>query len=164
MVVFLYTLPVINALKDEIKREIKIKILKRNFSDSELISFTSSQLKNAEWLDNSEFSLDGKMYDVVKTALKNGEKIVYCLKDHRETYILPIKNIAEFFLKKKEKNLCFKQEKLRENYKFQNLFHLNSEIEFLKSNTHNKNRISFFQIFVKTDYFPSTHNPPQNYC
>ena len=104
---FLFALPLIHHAKKEIRKEVKYKILKRRFNESELIKFSALELENADWEDAEEFFYDGSMYDVVKTEIdENGLQHYYCIKDHKENYIYPLKKIADLF-KKKNLKLAF---------------------------------------------------------
>ena len=65
---FLFALPLIHHAKKEIRKEVKYKILKRRFNESELIKFSALELENADWEDAEEFFYDGSMYCLLYTS------------------------------------------------------------------------------------------------
>jgi hypothetical protein len=68
-----------------IKKEIKRKI-KRSVPQSELTVFTFSKGESEDliWIENHEFRLDGKMYDVVRKETKNNSITYHCINDTQE--------------------------------------------------------------------------------
>ena len=92
------SLPFVHYLKMEIKKEIKIQILKRNFNEDGLHQFSVSNLKKAKWKEDKEFVLNGFYYDIVFMKIIKGEKIYYCFQDKKETKIAKIESkIRDFF-------------------------------------------------------------------
>lgn len=157
------TLPFFQHVKNEIKKEVKHKIMMRKYDESELIKFSINDLKGAEWEDEEEFFFDGSMYDVVKTEVINGVQYLYCFRDHKENLIHPIKKIADFF-SKKPLDLSFN--KAKKNYRFLKNTTLVLHITELKLN---------FNLFIqKGDYslvimnlqtfYSQLENPPKHYC
>ena len=51
--------------------------------------------KNIVWEDEKEFTLQGKMYDVVSEEIVNGKQIVYCVDDEKETELIAKYNAAQ---------------------------------------------------------------------
>lgn len=94
------TLPFFKYLKMEIKKEIKINILRHKFENEDLVQFSEDDLSAAQWLDSKEFMLKGNLYDIVKVETEAGRKIYYTLHDHKETsikkYELKIASILNF--------------------------------------------------------------------
>ena len=44
--------------------------------------------KDIVWEDDKEFTLGGKMYDVVSKEIVNGKQIAYCVDDKKETILI----------------------------------------------------------------------------
>lgn len=91
-------------------------IIRSNIDEKNLvaISYTDNS-KNIYWEEEGkEFSFKGEMYDVVKTAVVKGKKILYCLSDKKEKQLL--ENCNAFTKNnsngKKQKNTTFHFETL----------------------------------------------------
>lgn len=72
-----------------IKREIKKQII-AGLPDNELKVFKFSldenySLKGIKWVEEDEFIFKGKMFDVVRVKIIDGEKLLYCYEDNKET-------------------------------------------------------------------------------
>ena len=137
------SLPFVHYLKNEVKKEIKIKILRHKLNENELQQFFVNDLKNVDWTDDNEFTLNGKMYDLVKTKMINGQIIYYCLQDDKETKIANLENrIQDFFthsvLKKTEAKPYFTVSAKINNVSgnVENSFSHLSKKHFLKSQFH----------------------------
>jgi hypothetical protein len=79
-----------NALKYSIQRENEQQILK-GLRDDELtlISVPLNGSNGISWIKpGKEFMFKGQMFDVVKTATKQHEKIYYCLRDAKEKQLI----------------------------------------------------------------------------
>lgn len=162
----LVALPLFHHVKNEIKKEVKYKILKRKFEESDIIKFSVLDLQNAEWEATDEFFHEGSMYDVVKTEVINGMQYFYCIKDHKENIIHPLKRITDLFLFKKEaRNLSFDKEKqgnpLSHNISisyFQKVEFIFNFCEFYKEKNPS------FEIIKFQKFYPKFFNPPKNHC
>lgn len=84
------SLPLFTHLKNEVHQEIKLKIFKNKFKESELIQFSEKELANAKWLDSKEFILYDQLFDVVKVKELSGKKIYFAYHDRKETKIVKI--------------------------------------------------------------------------
>lgn len=92
------TLPFVHYLKNEVKKEVHYKIIKNEINQEDLQQFSQKDLEKAAWKDEREFSLQGKMYDLVKTEIINGKKMYYCFQDKKETKIVNLETkIQDFF-------------------------------------------------------------------
>ena len=73
--------------QNKIKEEVKQKIFSNLSND--LFFIVDANSKNIVWEElEKEFSIDGKMYDVVKTKIINNKKYFYCLNDTKEDNLL----------------------------------------------------------------------------
>lgn len=71
------------SIRERVKERIK-----QSIPNDQLHHFTVEQLSKAEWEDDHEFSLEGIMYDVVRTTDSKGVRHFYCLKDGDETRLV----------------------------------------------------------------------------
>ena len=162
---FLFALPLIHHAKKEIRKEVKYKILKRRFNESEFIKFSALELKNADWEDAEEFFYDGSMYDVVKTEIdENGLKHYYCIKDHKENYIYPLKKIADLF-KKKNLKLAFNAHQ-ENNFSHQQytLYHLKEYIDIVHYFQPDKAKVYPLELMNYQNFYSPLFIPPKNFC
>lgn len=161
---FLLALPIFHHVKNEIKKEVKYKILKRRFNESELVEFSELDLQSADWEDAEEFFFQGSMYDVVKVVRQNGMKYYYCIKDQKENYILPLKKNADLF-KKKNLKLNFDTQKDSDFSVQQYSMIYCKEIEFLNVFFKSfKNKINYSILINVQDFYILFFKPPENYC
>lgn len=160
----LVALPLFHHVKNEIKKEVKYKILKRKFEESDIVKFSALDLQNAEWEDNEEFFHEGSMYDVVKTEVVNGMQYFYCIKDHKENIIHPLKRIADLF-KKENLNLSFDKERQGNSLSHNSSILFFQKIEFIFNfmETH-KEKNSSLEIINFQKFYPQFFNPPKKYC
>jgi len=70
-----------NSVRSEIKTQIK-----NNVPQNQLIvlKFTKEQTTKLSFIKKNEFRLNGKMYDIVKTTIKNNIITYYCINDTQE--------------------------------------------------------------------------------
>lgn len=157
------SLSFVRHLKNEVKKEVKMKIFRHKFNQNELDQFSETDLKKAKWKDEKEFSLKGDLYDVVKTKLKNGQKIYYCFHDKKETKIADLENkIQDFFsnklLKKTEVKSYFTISIKINNVsgKVENSFSHLSKKHFLKT------QFQSYQLSIKSsDFIDKVLIPPE---
>jgi hypothetical protein len=157
------SLSFVHYLKNEVKTEMKMKILKEEFDKEDLQKFSSNDLKKANWTDENEFVLNGKMYDLVKTKFIKGQKIYYCFQDKKETKIANIETkIHDFF-----GNSVFKQTEVKPNVpvyvKINNISKetINSILILCKSHFL-KSQFQSYQLSVKnSDFIKKLVIPPE---
>jgi hypothetical protein len=72
----------------EAKTEMKSRMLQ--ISDDALVKmeFDATQLSSLDWENDSEFTLNGEMYDVVENHTENGKTTILCLPDGKETALV----------------------------------------------------------------------------
>ena len=51
-------------------------------------SLSEREMQSLDWEDESEFCYRGEMYDVVKMEKQNGQNIIWCISDKKETALL----------------------------------------------------------------------------
>ena len=75
--------------QQDIKEAMHEKVLEQlKDPDVQIISLSSNQ-ENISWEENGkEFSLNGQMYDVVKTVKENGQILLYCINDIKEKQLV----------------------------------------------------------------------------
>ena len=76
----------------EVKAEMK-KLLRSNMNNKDVEQFVFSlkdrdAIEKLEWEGDDEFSLDGKMYDVIEKRTENGKLIIRCISDEKETILI----------------------------------------------------------------------------
>ena len=157
------SLPFVHYLKNEVKKEIKIKIFRQKFSQNELHQFSENDLTKAQWTEESEFILNDDLYDVVKIKLENGQKIYYCFQDKKETKIADLENkIHDLFsdsMIKKTQAKSFTTVSVKINNvspKVDNSFSHLSKEHLLKSQLRNH-----FASFVSSDFIAELIIPPE---
>jgi hypothetical protein len=58
-------------------------------SESQLLSFTEEEYKAIEWIDDSEFMMNGNMYDLVETErTSDGSYILKIVSDDKESGVM----------------------------------------------------------------------------
>ena len=63
---------------------------------NELIQIdVTANKKNIVWEDDKEFTLGGKMYDVVSKEIVSGKQIIYCVDDKKETELIAKYNASQ---------------------------------------------------------------------
>lgn len=81
---YIVYLTMIRAIKQEVKKEMK-QNLKLNDLETFEINANQDLPSGAVWEETGkEFSLNGKMFDIVKTITKGNKKILNCINDTRE--------------------------------------------------------------------------------
>jgi hypothetical protein len=79
-----------NFLQNNIRKEISSR-MRQGMHDSELsiIEVNSRNLSELQWIKpNKEFRFRGCLYDLVKTAQKDGKEFLYCINDTRESKLI----------------------------------------------------------------------------
>jgi hypothetical protein len=77
-----------SGIKAEMKRIIHSNLSKE---EQEVFRFSINDkpsLAKLEWENDHEFRLDGKMYDVIERKMENGNLIIRCISDEKETALL----------------------------------------------------------------------------
>ncbi len=77
-------------LQHQIKHEAELKIKKGiKEKDIDVLTFSLSEYYNIKWTKKyKEFTLNGKMYDVVKIKTKGSKKYIYCINDIKEKQLI----------------------------------------------------------------------------
>ena len=70
-----------NKIRSEIKTQIKNNVPQEQLI---ILTFTKKQVKKLAFQDENEFRLNGKMYDIVKTTIKNNIITYFCINDVQE--------------------------------------------------------------------------------
>lgn len=52
------------------------------------LSFSAQELKGLAWEGDDEFSLQGRMYDVISNVQQGEKRILYCVEDSNETTLI----------------------------------------------------------------------------
>lgn len=78
---------VVSHVKKELYEKTQCRIARSNFRKSETICFTEKDLKDAEWKEENEFTLDRSSYDIIEISTVNGEKYFFCYIDKRDIII-----------------------------------------------------------------------------
>ena len=74
-----------HELKEEMEKAIHIGLSEKEMT---VISYTDNS-KDIFWEEeDKEFSFKGEMYDVVKTVVVKGKKIIYCVNDKKEKALI----------------------------------------------------------------------------
>lgn len=155
IVIAFFSLPILQNLAKEMKREMKMAILKRNYDESEIVTFSESELKNVSWNDKDEFSLNGKLYDVVKTSFEGKTKMYHCISDTKETIVLDAHRFLAEFFKADNSVKKFSTPKINQPNQQNNLLdreHIALFKHDLKINLL-KNRFCYLNNYSKDDYF-----------
>lgn len=155
--------PLIEYVKSEIKKEIRIKISKKSFSESEISRFKLKDLQEAVWEGTDEFYLDNSMYDVIEFKTINGDEYVFCLKDKKESLVQPIKNFANFLFKKNNDKFCFSKEKFRTPSSFKILYQQEKDIFILDNLLIDVLEVFFMKITHCFYFVQEIFSPPKNY-
>lgn len=76
-------------MKKSIKNEMKTRIISGADSDLKLtIYFTEETYKSIDWVEENEFRLNGKMYDIISEKQNDdGSIILCCFEDNKETWL-----------------------------------------------------------------------------
>ena len=106
LLVFLLSIPLLHYLRNEVKKDMQIKILKENFEQNNMVKFSHEELAAVKWEEEGrEFIHNDEMYDVVKIETSNGKSIYYCIKDGKENHYRRYKDfIVSFFTASKDFN------------------------------------------------------------
>lgn len=72
----------------EVKLEMKNETLQIAEEDQTLLSFTDAEMQLLNWENNAEFEYRDKMYDVIRIERKQGQNIINCVADKKETALL----------------------------------------------------------------------------
>ena len=80
---------VLRNSQENIKEEMREKVVSElKTSEMEVISLTEHR-RAISWEENgNEFSFNGQMFDLVKTANENGQIVLYCLNDVKEKQLV----------------------------------------------------------------------------
>ena len=84
----LFVIFLINSIGCFIYFEIKRKSIRHEIKHSILHKLLDSQLVriiNNDYNDNDEFEMNGIMYDVMRKEVRNGQVILWCFEDKKET-------------------------------------------------------------------------------
>jgi hypothetical protein len=72
-----------------VRSEMRVNMRKGlHAEDLTRFSFSQKEAAALEWEDETEFRLNGKMYDVVSSESKNGQLLIVCIPDSREEKLL----------------------------------------------------------------------------
>ncbi|PWN59047.1 hypothetical protein [Chryseobacterium viscerum] len=96
---------VISHVKKELYEKTQCSIVQSNFKKSETIFFTEKDLKEAEWKEEKEFTLNGFSYDIIKVSIINGKKYFFCYMDRKD---IIINSLLDFSKKLAGKKTCLK--------------------------------------------------------
>ncbi len=66
----------------------KTQMLSTESREVTKLVFSNDQLKEISWEENTEFSYQDEMYDVIKLEKSNGKTIIWCLADKKETALV----------------------------------------------------------------------------
>jgi len=81
-------------MQEEQKETVKNKIIHR-LEEKDLEVIPAEKNPGIVWEEEgSEFSLNGEMYDVVKTTVVNGKKLLFCINDKKEKALVDQYNLA----------------------------------------------------------------------
>lgn len=90
--------PALAHFRNEMRKEMKLRIQKNQYSAKDLTAFTKEDLIQARWIDQKEFVLNAALYDVVNVETTGGVTVYYCIRDHKETKVKEYQtHIASFF-------------------------------------------------------------------
>lgn len=84
----LFSIFLINSIGCFIYFEIKRKTIRHEIKHSILHKLPDSQLIriiNDDYIDKDEFELNGIMYDVMRKEVRDGQVIIWCFEDKKET-------------------------------------------------------------------------------
>lgn len=93
----------------EAKSEMKAHLININKQDVTEFVFAGNQLSQLDWENDSEFSYNDEMYDVLEKATENGKTTIRCISDEKESSLVTAyqqieksnseKNSSNIFLK-----------------------------------------------------------------
>ncbi|MDP4266405.1 MAG: hypothetical protein Q8880_03100 [Bacteroidota bacterium] len=145
----------------QVKNEIKNDILK-NISDKQLVLIKISKgikNKNVSWKEENEFSIDGKMYDVVRKIDKGDSIYCYCINDEKEESLFA--NLDEH-VKINLNNANSKNSNLKNILKIMMQEYL-YDINYIDFVSFESNVVSFSYVNVKArKLFEDIITPPPN--
>ena len=72
------------SVKNEIRSLIKNRIPEKELDLIMVVGNDAAKQLRMEWLDDNEFRLDGKLYDVVRRYVQNDTTFYYCINDRNE--------------------------------------------------------------------------------
>lgn len=101
LAVSIFTLPILEGVRKEIKKEVSHKIKKNLIPIEYLDHFSAEDLQDVKWKKSSkEFFFNAYFYDVVTTYHKNGKLYYVCFKDKKETELVADINLIRSIFKK----------------------------------------------------------------
>lgn len=71
-------------VRKDIKRAIKLSLPQNEFKQ---FNFTNKEFNNLTWINDHEFKMNNRMYDVVKKKMSNFGFMVLCIDDIQETIL-----------------------------------------------------------------------------
>lgn len=71
-------------VRKDIKRAIKHSLPQNQYKQ---FNFTNAEFKELTWINDHEFKMNGRLYDVVKKNKSNVGFLVYCIDDIQETIL-----------------------------------------------------------------------------
>lgn len=159
------TLPFFHHLRNEIKKEMKIKIFRHKFEENDLIQFSAKDLQEAKWINAEEMIHNDTMYDLVKIKISGNRKIYFFLEDHGEAKVKKYQTeIASIFQFQSHKNPTFtapahKFSSSQNNFLFSKIIFFTPKFfeKSLKSNFRTPRDYSLNLIFCRDI-------PPEIYC
>lgn len=72
----------------EAKSEMKTRLPQIKIDALTTFKLNRQQFAQLDWENDSEFSLNGKMYDVISTRAEGGTTVVVCVSDEKETTLV----------------------------------------------------------------------------
>jgi hypothetical protein len=75
------------GIKAEMKKMVR-STLSREEEQVFSFSVNDKTIAKPEWENENEFRLDGKMYDVIEKKIENGEMVIRCVSDDKETDLI----------------------------------------------------------------------------
>lgn len=162
---FLFSSPALEHLRKEIKKEMREVIAKTTFDTKNLIQFNEKELKNAIWKENSEFSLNGHLYDVVFHKTIKKQKIYFCLSDGKETLVEKTHQFITSLYRTRKENNIYSWPKIQ-SLKTQNHFaetHSKTEEKNTFSITKIPDNYFYLETLPSHPIFPK-YSPPEHNC
>ena len=72
----------------KVKEDMREHINSEDIRNATELRFSLADLTKLKWEDENEFTFNGEMYDVIQKNESNGELILQCIKDKKETHLV----------------------------------------------------------------------------